>query len=62
MDGEELAKLRGEIEAAANSLHAQAVEIHELTKRLETLSKDTPAWYAGMRDRVEARVALEQAD
>jgi hypothetical protein len=33
----------------------------KLTKRLEELTKDTPAWYAGMRARVEARAALEQA-
>jgi hypothetical protein len=42
--------------------HAQAAEIHELTKRLEDLTEDTPAWYAGMRSRVEARAALEQAE
>jgi hypothetical protein len=46
---------------AADALHAKAAEIHELTKRLKTLTKD-PAWYAGMRARVEAKAALEQAD
>jgi hypothetical protein len=28
---------------------------------LETLTRDSPAWYAGMGARVEARAALEQA-
>ena len=37
-------------------------ENHELTKRLETLTKDAPAWDADMRARVEAKVALEQAE
>jgi hypothetical protein len=43
-------------------LQAEAPEIHELTKRLEILTKYVPAWYAGMRARVEARAALEQAE
>jgi hypothetical protein len=34
----------------------------EMTKEIERLTKDTPAWYAGMRARVEARAALEQAE
>jgi hypothetical protein len=31
-------------------------------KRLEELTKDTPAWYAGVRARVEAKAALEQPE
>jgi hypothetical protein len=42
--------------------HAQAAEIHELTNRLENLTKDTPAGYAGMRVNVDARATLEQAE
>ncbi len=34
----------------------------KLTKRLEELTKDTPAWYAGTRAKVDARAALEQAE
>jgi predicted YcjX-like family ATPase len=43
-------------------LHARAEEVRELTKRLEELTKDTPAWYAATRARVEVRAALEQAE
>jgi hypothetical protein len=46
---------------AARRLEAEAAEIHELAKRLKTLTKATPSWYADMRARVEARAALEQA-
>jgi predicted YcjX-like family ATPase len=62
MAGEDLPNLYNRTREAANALHAQALEIHELTKRLETLTKDTPAWYASTRARVEARAALEQAE
>jgi len=34
----------------------------ELAERLELLTKDTTAWYAGTRARVEARATLEQAE
>jgi hypothetical protein len=34
----------------------------EMTKEIERLTKDTPAWYAGMRARVEAKSTLEQAE
>jgi hypothetical protein len=47
---------------AVRRLEAEATEIHELANSLETLTKDIPAWYAGMRARVEARAALEQAE
>ena len=33
-----------------------------LPRAAECLTKDTPAWYAGTRARVEARAALEQAE
>jgi hypothetical protein len=33
-----------------------------MAERLESLTKDTPAWYVGMRARVEARATLEQAE
>jgi hypothetical protein len=36
---------------AARRLEAEAAEIHELAKRHKTLTKDTPAWYVGMRAR-----------
>ena len=47
---------------AARKLYAQAAEILKFAERLEALTKDTPAWYAGTRARVEARAALEQID
>ena len=50
------------LRAQPEGLEAEAAEIHELTKRLETLTKDTSAWYAGMRARVKARAALEQVE
>jgi hypothetical protein len=37
------------------------MEILELAQRLERLTHDTLAWYAGTRARVEARAALGQA-
>jgi hypothetical protein len=33
-----------------------------LPRAAERLTKDTPAWYAGTRARLEARAALEQAE
>jgi hypothetical protein len=62
MDGEELARLHGEIETAADALHAKAAEVHELARRLEELTKDGPAWYAGTRAKVEAKATMEQAE
>jgi hypothetical protein len=61
MEGEELERLRVEIEEAADALRAKAAEVHQLTQRLEALTKDTPAWYAGTRAKVEVRATLEQA-
>lgn len=43
MDGEYLAELHNRTQDAADTLHAQAAEIHELTERLEDLTKDTLA-------------------
>ena len=40
---ENLSALYGQVRHAAQTLHAQATEIHELTQRLESLTKDTPA-------------------
>ena len=31
-------------------------------ERLERLARDTDAWYAGTRARIEAKAALEQAE
>ena len=50
-----MADLYGRARHATQTLHAQAAVIHELTK-------DTPAWYAGMRARVKARATLEQVE
>jgi hypothetical protein len=62
MDSENLVDLYNRRRDAADALHARAAQIVDLTKRLETLTKDTPTWYAGMRARVEDRAALEQAE
>jgi hypothetical protein len=40
---ENLSALYGQVRHAAQTLHAQATEIHELTQRLESLTKDAPA-------------------
>ena len=45
----------------ANALLVQAAEVYEMTKRIEDLSKDTTISYSGLRVRVEARAAFEQA-
>jgi hypothetical protein len=37
---ENLSALYGQVRHAAQTLHAQATEIHELTQRLESLTKD----------------------
>ena len=42
MDGENLADIYNRTQEAADSLYAQATGTHELTKRLEELTKDTP--------------------
>jgi predicted YcjX-like family ATPase len=60
--GEDLARLYGETKTSTDALHAKAAEILEMAKQLEHLTKDTPAWYATTRAKVEARAALEQAE
>ena len=55
-------KLYGETKTAADALNAQSTRVLNLAERLEKLTKDTPAWYAGTRTRVDARAALEQAE
>ena len=51
MGSKEIARLCGEIRASAGALRAQAAEIYELAKRLEELTKDTPAWGTPARGR-----------
>ena len=46
---------------AANALHTQAVEVHQMCKELENLTKDATIRYGGLRVKVEARAAFEQA-
>jgi hypothetical protein len=58
MEREELANLYGETKVAADVLHAKATEVLQLAERLERLTEDTPARYAGTRARVEARIVL----
>jgi hypothetical protein len=62
MDGGDLVDLHNRTREAADNLQAKAAEIHELTKRLEELTKDTEAWYTATRARVEARATLDQAE
>jgi hypothetical protein len=59
---ENLSALYGQVRHAAQTLHAQATEIHELTQRLESLTKDAPRLYAGTRAKVEARAGLGKDD
>jgi hypothetical protein len=61
-ESEDLAELHSRTRDAAGSLRAQAAELVKLAERLEALTEDTPAWYAGTRARVEARATLEQAE
>ena len=46
MGSENLVDLYNQTRDAADALHARAAGIVDLTKRLEELTKDTPAWYA----------------
>jgi hypothetical protein len=64
MASENLADLYGCVRHTAQDLHAQAAEILDLTKRLEELTKDTPAWYVTTRAMAEARrrVRMNEAD
>ena len=64
IDGEkqaELVRLYVRADEEAGALHAQAEEVYEMARKLEELTKDTTISYAGLRVRVEARAALEQA-
>ena len=51
----ELVRLYIRADEAANALLVQAIEVYEMTKRIEDLTKDTLLHYAGLRARVEAR-------
>lgn len=57
----ELRELHGKARESAEALKAQTEEILELAKRIEDLTDGTPAWYAGMRTRVEAGTTTWQA-
>ena len=57
----ELVRLYVQMQEAAELLHTQAEEVYEMTKRIEELTKDTLLHYAGLRAKVEARAAFEQA-
>jgi hypothetical protein len=57
----ELVRLFVRADEEANALLVQAIEVYEMTKKLEDLTKDTTIRYAGLRVRVEARAAFEQA-
>jgi hypothetical protein len=57
----ELVRLYIQADEAANALNAQATEVYEMARKLEDLTKDTSIHYAGLRVRVEARAAFEQA-
>jgi hypothetical protein len=57
----ELVRLYIRADEAANALHTQATEVYEIAKRIEDLTKDSTIRYAGLRVRVEARAAFEQA-
>jgi len=57
----ELVRLYVQLQEAADSLHTQAEEVYEIARKLEDLTKDTTISYAGLRARVEARAAFEQA-
>jgi hypothetical protein len=46
---------------ATDALNTQAAEVYEMAKRIEDLIKYTRIRYAGLRVRVEARAAFEQA-
>ncbi|MDQ4002045.1 MAG: hypothetical protein M3283_13855 [Actinomycetota bacterium] len=49
MDGEkqaELVRLYVQADEAANALHAQAAEVHDMAKRIEKLTKDTLLQFA----------------
>ena len=49
INGEDLLDLHKRTREATHTLQANATEILEQAKRLELLTKDTPAWYSGTR-------------
>ena len=57
----ELVRLYIQMQETADALNTQAEEVYEMARRLEELTKDTTIRYAGLRVRVEARAAREQA-
>jgi plasmid maintenance system antidote protein VapI len=57
----EFAKLHIRLRQATDSLHAQAEEVHDMARKLEDLTKDTTIRYSGLRVKVEARAAFDQA-
>lgn len=57
-----MAELYGRTRHAVQVLHAQAAVILEIAQELERVTKNTPAWYASTRAKVEARATLEQAE
>jgi hypothetical protein len=57
----ELVRLYIRLQEATNALYTQAEEVYEMAGKLEELTKDTTIRYAGLRVRVDARAALEQA-
>jgi hypothetical protein len=54
----EFASLYVRANEAANALHTR---VYEMAKEIEDLTKDTTIRYVGLRVRVEARGAVEQA-
>ena len=58
----EVGRLHVQMRQATDSLHTQAEEVYEVAKKIEDLTKDTEAWYATTRARVEARATLEQVE
>ena len=57
----ELVRLYIRADGEANALLVQAIEVYEMAKRIEDLTKDTTISYSGLRVRVEARSVFEQA-
>jgi hypothetical protein len=57
----ELVRLYIRLQEATNALYTQAEEVYEMAGKLEELTKDTTIRYAGLRVRVDARAAFEQA-
>jgi hypothetical protein len=58
---EELVGLHIQMRQAVEALNTQAEEVNKMAKRIEEPTKDNSIRYAGLRVKVEARAALEQA-